>query len=199
MFWPARRTGDSGDREDYMTQTQKTILVVCSLLLFFTMTVSSLHAIDSDLTRRTLLGLKGVSVAVENPQPNIQKYAQRFGLTKDQLQKDIEQRLTKAGINVLNQEKWLQTSGRPVVYVVVNTHEFEKYWYSYTIIVDLMQITTLEANSDIKTLASTWSINMAGIANIGTLNTIKDNVNLLVDRFIKAYLSVNRKEPISMK
>ncbi len=138
------------------------------------MTVSSLYAIDSELTRRTLLGLKGVSVAVENPQPNIQKYAQRFGLTKDQLQKDIEQRFTKAGITVLNQEKWLQTPGRPVLYVIVNTHEYEKYWYAYTIVVDLMQITTLETNPDIKTLASTWSINMAGIANIGTLNTIKD-------------------------
>jgi hypothetical protein len=89
----------------------------------------------------------------------------------------------------------LQTSGRPVLYVIVNTHEYEKYWYAYTIIVDLMQIVTLEANPDIKTLASTWSINMAGIANIGTLNTIKDNVYTLVDRFIDAYLSVNRKEP----
>jgi hypothetical protein len=182
-----------------MTHTEKTILIVSSLFLFFTMTTSNLYAIDSELTRQTLLGLKGISVAVENPQPNIQKYAQRFGLTKDQLQKDIEQRLSKAGIVILNQEKWLQTSGRPVLYVIVNTHEYEKYWYSYTIIVDLMQITTLEANSDIKTLASTWSINMAGIANIGTLNTIKDNVNMLVDRFINAYLSVNRKELKSMK
>jgi hypothetical protein len=168
--------------------------MISSLLLFFTMTAGSLYAIDSELTRRTLLGIKGVSVAVENPQPNIQKYAQRFGLTRDQLQKDIEQRLTKAGITVLNQEKWLQTSGRPVLYVIVNTHEYEKYWYAYTIIVDLMQITTLEASSDIKTLASTWSINMAGIANIGTLNTIKGDVNALVDRFIDAHLSANKKE-----
>jgi hypothetical protein len=178
-----------------MRRTQKAILAVCSLFFFFAMMVSSLYAIDSELTRQTLLGLKGVSVAVENPQPNIQKYAQRFSLTRDQLQKDIVQRLSKAGIVVLNQEKWLQTSGRPVLYVIVNTHEYEKYWYAYTIIVDLMQIVTLEANPDIKTLASTWSINMAGIANIGTLNTIKDNVYTLVDRFIDAYLSVNRKEP----
>ena len=159
----------------------------------------SLYAIDSELTRQTLLGLKGVSVAVENPQPNIQKYVQRFGLTRDQLQKDIEQRLTKAGIAALNQEKWLQTSGRPVLYVIVNTHEYEKYWYAYTIIVDFMQITTLESNPDIKTLASTWSINMAGAANIGTLNTIKDNMNILIDRFIDVYLSINRKEPKSLK
>jgi len=182
-----------------MTQAQKTILTICSLFFFFATMPRSLYAIDSDLTRQTMLGLKGVAVAVENTQPNIQKYVQRFGLTRDQLQKDIEQRLTKAGITVLNQEKWLQTSGRPVLYVIVNTHEYEKYWYAYTIIVDFRQIATLEANPDMKTLASTWSMNMAGIANIGTLNTIKDNVNTLVDRFIDIYLSVNRKEPKSIK
>lgn len=169
------------------------------MFFFFAIMTNSLYAIDSELTRQTLLGLKGVSVAVENTQPNIQKYVQRFGLTRDQLKKDIEQRLTKAGIIVLNQEKWQQTSGRPVLYVVVNTHEYEKYWYAYTIIVDFMQIATLESNPDIKTLASTWSINMAGIANIGTLNTIKDNVNVLVDKFVDACLSVNRKEPKSIK
>jgi hypothetical protein len=182
-----------------MTQAQKTILTVCSLFFISLMMTHNLYAIDSELTRQTLLGLKGVSVAVENPQSNIQKYAQRFGLTRDQLQKDIEARLTKAGITVLNQEKWLQTSGRPVLYVVVNTHEYEKYWYAYTIIVDLMQITTLETNPNIKTLAGTWSINMAGIANIGTLNAIKDNVNILVDRFVDACLSANRKELKSVK
>ena len=182
-----------------MTQAQKTIAAACSIFFFFAMTAHSLYAVDSELTRQTLLGLKGVSVAVENPQPNIQKYVQRFGLAREQIQKDIEQRLTKAGITVFNQEKWLQTSGRPVLYVIVNTHEYEKYWYAYTIIVDLMQIATLETNPDTKTLASTWSINMTGIANIGTLNTIKGNVNTLVDRFIDACLSANRKELKSMK
>lgn len=182
-----------------MTQIQKTILVVCSLFFFFAIIARSLYAIDSDLTRQTLLDLKGVSVAVEDPQPNIQKYVQRFGLTRDQLQKDIEQRLTKAGIAALNQEKWAAMPGRPVLYININTHEYQKYWYAYTIIVDLRQIVTLEANPDIKTLASTWSINMAGIANIGTLNTIKDNMNTLVDRFIDACQSVNRKEPKLVK
>jgi len=178
-----------------MKQKQKTFLFVCSLLFFFTMMTNSLYAIDSELTRQTLLGIKGVSVAVENTQPNIQKYVQRFGLTREQLQKDIEQRLIKAGITILSQEKWSQTSGRPALYIVVNTHEYAKYWYAYTIIVDLRQIVMLETNPDIKTLASTWSINMAGIANIGTLNTIKDNLNTLIDKFIDAHSSVNRKEP----
>ncbi len=178
-----------------MRHTRKVAVAACSLFgIIFMIAAGTLHAVDSELTRQTLLGLKGVSIAVENPQPNIQKYAERFGLTRDQLQRDIEQRLATAGIVILSQEKWSQTSGRPVLYIVVNTHEYMKYWYAYTIIVELRQIATPEANPDLKTLAATWSISMAGIANIGTLNTIKENVNTLVDKFIDAYMSVNKKE-----
>lgn len=160
-----------------------TIIALCFAAVF---PVANLHAIDSEQTRQTLLTVKGVRVVVEEPQPNIQKYVQRFGLTKEQLQKSIEQMLTKAGVTILDQEKWLKTAGRPMLYVNVNTHEYQKYWYAYTIIVDLRQIVTLEASPDVRTLASTWSVNMAGIANIGSLDTINKNVNVLVDRFIEA-------------
>jgi hypothetical protein len=159
------------------------IVTVCILAM---LPVANLHAIDSEQTRQTILAIKGVRVVVEDPQPNIQKYVQRFGLTKEQLQKSIEQRLMKAGMTILEQEKWLKTAGRPILYVNINTHEYQKYWYAYTIIVDLRQIVTLEANPDLQTLASTWSVNMAGIANIGSLDTINKNVNVLVDRFIEA-------------
>jgi hypothetical protein len=155
---------------------------------------SSALAIDSEVTRKTLAGLKGVYVAVENLQPNIEKYAFRFNLTKEQLQIDVEQKLKKAGIVVLNAEQWLKTPGRPMLYVNVNTHEYEKYWYSYTIKLDLQQIVMLETNPRVKTLATTWEIDMTGIANIGTLDRIRANVSLLVDRFIDAHSSVNLKK-----
>ena len=155
--------------------------------------VDTLYAIDSDLTRQTLTGLKGVSVAVENPQSNIRKYAQRYGLTREQMQKEIEQKLAGRGVTVLNQDKWSHTPGRPVLYVNVNTHGYQKYWYSYTINIELRQIVTLEANPAVKTLADTWSVDMAGVANIGTLGTIRENMNMLIDKFIEAWRSANRK------
>ncbi|MBA4391815.1 MAG: hypothetical protein C0399_12890 [Syntrophus sp. (in: bacteria)] len=168
-------------------------IIVFALYFMTVFPVPNLHAIDSEQTRQTLLTVKGIHVVVEDPQPNIQKYVQRFGLTKEQLQKSIEQRLMKAGIAILDQEKWLKTTGRPMLYVNINTHEYQKYWYAYTIIVDLRQIVTLEANPDVRTLASTWSVNMAGIANIGSLDTINKNVNVLIDRFIEA------RQPLLLK
>jgi hypothetical protein len=96
------------------------------------------------------------------------------------------------GVAVLNQDKWSQTPGRPVLYVNVNTHGYQKYWYSYTISIELRQIVALEANPVVKTLADTWSVDMTGVANIGTLGTIKENVGVLTDKFIEAWRSANR-------
>ena len=175
-----------------MTQ-RKMFITFFALCFVVVLPVTSLYAIDSEQTRQTILMIKGVRVVVEDPQPNIQKYVQRFGLTKEQLQTTIEQRLMKAGITMLDQEKWLKTAGRPILYININTHEYQKYWYAYTIIVDLRQIVTLETNPDVRTLASTWSVNMAGIANIGNLDTINKNINVLVDRFIEARQSLLAK------
>jgi hypothetical protein len=141
-----------------------------------------------------MTGLQGVNVMVEDLQPNMQKYARKFGLAQEQLKRDVEQKLQKSGITILTQENWLKTLGRPVLYVNINTHEYEKYWYAYDIKVELKQIVYMEANPKVKTLASTWSISMTGIANIGTLNTIRDSLGSLVNRFIDAYLSANTKK-----
>jgi len=170
-------------------------------IIFFSMMVCcmlvvkpAVYGIDTELTQRTMSGLQGISVMVEELQPNIQKYAQRFNLTKEQLQKEVEQRLMKAGIRVLNGDTWLKTPGRPALYVNVNTHEYEKYWYAFDITVNLNQIVTPEANPKLKTLASTWDISMTGVANIGTLNVIRSSVEALIDRFIRAYQTVNPKK-----
>jgi hypothetical protein len=174
----------------------KNIYKMFFLVTLFLLTIisSSLFAIDSELTRQTMTGLQGVNVMVEDLQPNMQKYARKFGLTQEQLKRDVEQKLQKSGITILTQENWLKTLGRPVLYVNINTHEYEKYWYAYDIKVELKQIVYMEANPKVKTLASTWSISMTGIANIGTLNTIRDSLGSLVNRFIDAYLSANTKK-----
>ncbi|HVN96743.1 MAG TPA: hypothetical protein VMT62_09960 [Syntrophorhabdaceae bacterium] len=176
-----------------MTEIQKAIITISCALIIFATASGALFAIDSELTRQTLVNVKGVSVVIEELQPDIQKYAPRFGLTKGELQKDIEERLAKSGLAVLKQEQWLKTSGRPILYISINTHESEKYWYAYTIIVDFRQLVTLEASPNMKTLASTWSVDMAGVANIGNLNLIRNNVGVLVDRFIEARQSIVSK------
>ncbi len=152
---------------------------------------TQLHAEDSDISRRTLTGLNSIYVLVENIQPNIQKFAADAGLITTQIQKDIENHLNIAGIRTPSRNEWLKAPGRPVLYININTHETEKYWYAYDIKFELRQIVRLEINPKVKTLADTWSINITGVANIGNFNVIKKDTDVLLQRFIQAYRSVN--------
>ncbi len=166
------------------------------LTTFFWLLVmgSTAFAFDSASTRETLKGLHGVYVIVEEIQPNIQKYAVKPGLTKEQLQNDVELRLKDMGIKILSRDEWIKTPGKPILYISVNTHEAEKYWYAYDIKIELQQVVKMEANPQVNILAATWSLNITGITNIGALNTIKSDVEVLLGRFQQAYWAVNSKK-----
>ncbi len=165
--------------------------VIFVILGLMALGVVSAHAIDSGVTRQTLVGLKGVNVVVEELQPDIQRYTQKFLLQKEQIKADVESMLRKSGITVLTYEQWLAAPGRPFLYVAVNTHEYEKYWYAYDIKVQLRQRVFLEMNPSITTIASTWAINMTGSTNIAKLNEIKDGLGVLVRRFAEAWNTAN--------
>jgi len=55
----------------------------------------------------------------------------------------VENRLQKAGIRSLSWDEIVKTQGSPVLYVCVNTHEYEKFWYAYDIGVEVRQLVTL--------------------------------------------------------
>lgn len=173
---------------------RKHILGVSVIILFLLsfLTVPGFGE-DSEVSRATLTGLQGVGVVVEEMQPNIQKYAAKFGLSGAQIRRDVVQKLQEGGIRVVEGNEWLAIPGRPVLSVNVNTHETEKYWYAYDIKMELRQLAVLEANPQVKTLASTWSISLTGLANIGNLNLIRQDVGALAGRFVQAYRAVNKK------
>jgi hypothetical protein len=180
---------------------KKSWMMGIGFYVFFILTASllsfagPLYAIDTEVTRMTLSGLQGVYVAVEDLQPNLLKYgaAQKAGLSKEGLQREVEARLSAAGITVLTWDQMLKTPGSPFLYVAVNTHESERYWYAYDIRIELQQVVSMAANPKVRTMAGTWSTNMTGIANIGTLQVIKADVGELMGKFAAAYQSVNKK------
>ena len=150
-------------------------------------------AADAESSRATLAGIQGMSVVVEEVQPNVLKYSAKFGLSGAQIRRDVEQKLRENGIRVVEGNDWLVIPGRPVLSVNVNTHETEKYWYAYDIKLEFSQLAILEANPQVKTLAATWSISITGLANIGNLNLIRQDVGVLAGKFVGAYRAVNRK------
>jgi len=158
------------------------------------MCATPVWAEDTDVSRATLAGLQGVHVIVEEMQDNVRKYAKRFGLTQAQVQKDVEERLRRGGIRTVTGDEWLAVPGRPILYVNINTHETEKYWYAYDVKVELRQVVTLVSDPQVKTMAVTWSLNMTGQANIGTLDVIRQDTNILVERFVEAWKKAGRDQ-----
>jgi hypothetical protein len=192
FFWPVvvRREDKMVTSPGRMKQFVMVMIAVPLLICF----ARPVFAVDSRESRMTLTGLRGVYVAVEEMQSNVMKYEKHLhksGLTPAQIQQDVARRLREEGIRVLTQDEWLNTPGRPVLYVNINTHENEKYWLAYDVRLEVQLLVSLDSNPRIKTLASTWAINMTGMVDIGNLNVLRDNILVLVNRFVEAYTSVN--------
>ena len=169
-------------------QSAKIAVVAFFLMAFWAAPVC---AEDSDVSRATLAGLQGVRVVVEELQPDVLKYAAKFGLNKAQIMQDVERWLREGGIRTVAGIDWQNVPGRPMLYININTHEAAKYWYAYDISVELRQLATLDANPALKTMAATWSLSITGMAHIGTLQVIREDTGVLAGRFVQAYKSKN--------
>ena len=172
-----------------MISKSKMVIFAAWIVMFG---VSSAFGMDADITRRTLARLPGFYITFEEIQPNIRQYAIVSGMTREQLLKDVEVRLQKAGIGIFSQEQWLKTKGRPVLYINVNTH-IENTNVAYNILLEIRQIVYTDTEPSIKTLAGTWGVNMTGITNTGKLDIIRQDLLTLVDKFVEAYWTVNKK------
>jgi hypothetical protein len=67
--------------------------------------IAPASAQDSELSRKTLAGLPGVYVLVEELQPNITKYdryLKKAGLSRARLKENVEKRLRAGGIRTLS-------------------------------------------------------------------------------------------------
>jgi hypothetical protein len=84
---------------------------------FLLLASSGAQGFDTETTRATLRGLEGVHVVVEA----LKAEAERDGLTRTQIQTDVELRLRKAGIRVFTQQEVVHIPGQPWLYVRVGT------------------------------------------------------------------------------
>jgi hypothetical protein len=145
---------------------------------------------DNEDTRKTLAGLNGVYIYVEE----IKDEVQRDGLSQSQTQTDVELRLRQAGITVLTREHYLSMTGTGVLYVNVNALKNSPDLYTYTadVEVQLRQPVRLIRTPSVTVFATpTWSV--AVLSAGATVSSIRDHVRDATDRFINAYLAANPK------
>ena len=167
--------------------------ILCAVIpLTLAMFSSHLWALNSETNRATLRGLTGVRVLVEDLPPE----AEREGLSKNQLEENVELKLGTVGIRTFTDEECRTTPGEPYLYININlsTLKTERDIYSYSIDIGLIQDVTLQRSPAQTTYAITWSTGGVGLISKKQLSELQESVEDLVAIFLKAFFSVNPKK-----
>jgi hypothetical protein len=142
-----------------------------------------------EMRQKALVGLKGVYVLVEYLRPG----AELQGLTENQIQRVVEQRLRQAGINILTADESLKQPGKSYLYVHVNTYyekDFCQDYLAYRINVTLKEWVTLARGG--QTPAGIWQDGGVGLAHIKhVVSEILGRVGDEIDDFLRDYRAAN--------
>ncbi len=141
---------------------------------------------DLPVNRATLKGVDSMSVQVESPGLD----AERDGLTKSQIQTDVELRLRESGIRVSPSPDWCFLN------VNVTTYKTSGDLYAFHISLEFNQWVMLVRDPDRLEYpgVTTWSHGTIGAASASRLPEVRSQVIDLVDKFIAAYLEQNPKK-----
>jgi len=141
--------------------------------------------------RDVLKGLEGIYVVVYTPNPELDKY----GLTKQIIQTDVELRLRQYGISVLTEEQWQKTLGSPILYVKINSAINKEFgWVAIGIHVDLIEGTFLARKSTTCCSSTTWGLSNVWLGGTNDVKMAREGLTSIVDVFINDHLAANPKE-----
>jgi len=134
-----------------------------------------------------LQGLEALHVKVERLRAEVEQ----DGLFGSTLRSDAELKLRLAGIKVLSEEQWLKNPDSPFLYLFVDVFKHSE-GYIYRIQISLREPVTI-IRKRTKTTATTLRIrDELGITPY--LSEIREEVQDLMDEFIKAWQAANRKK-----
>jgi hypothetical protein len=129
-----------------------------------------------------------VEVSVEYVSPEVE----RLGLTRQQLQADVELQLRQAGIRVLTQKERFTTPGQPSLYVVAQGFLLPGNLFATSFSsVSLFQQATLDINASSARVIPWTFMTLNHPLDFNLSQAIRKNTRDLVDKFINAYLSAN--------
>ena len=140
------------------------------------------QARDSNLSQPSLKGLAAFNVVVEQLGPKIEGK----GLTRQQLQTDLELRLRQAGVTVSSDARALLYAN---IAIVCN-----ELVCAYNIDLEVQQAVRLSASPESATLlAATWKTGTTGLLLGRRLQLVRDGLTVQIDQFLNAYRTANPK------
>lgn len=153
------------------------------------------HSIGRD----SLVGLEDIKVVVEVECKNSE--AEKYGLTRQALQTDVELQLRRYGIRALSVNEDRQRPGDAILYlssVIVIGEEWK--FASGSINVELVQTVLLERDPTKMFFgATTWKQRGVWQVGVDNLKDVREVFKDYVDLFINDYLAANPKEPTGTK
>jgi len=162
-------------------------------LFVFLSSATILFGMDNEATRRSLGGLAGVRVVVEPFAPE----AEMQGLTITAVRTDAELRLRRAGIRVLTEEEFNESTGVPFLELAAAISVESSVRCGVSEFVNFRQNALLERDRRIFAFAAvTWSVETVNNAcrPSAVARFVRDGFNDLVDQFVNAYLATNPKK-----
>jgi hypothetical protein len=134
------------------------------------------------LRRKSLIGIHGIYVVVEDLGPELKGV-----LTRSAVRKRVEMQLQAAGIRLVKELEAAKLPGEPYLYVNLAALPLGPKRYACRIDLEVHQLVALVHHSA-SGHASTWE---QGVVTTGGVKTIYDNVDELVFDFICDYLAMN--------
>jgi|RhiMetdeSRZDD1v2_1073273.scaffolds.fasta_scaffold62208_5 hypothetical protein len=143
-------------------------------------------ALDDEAARETLKGLTGVVVWVGDIAPEIEQ----SGVTKQQVQTEVERQMRRAGISVFSSQDAGAPPDMALFTVSVTTLRHTGGLYAYAIDLTVYQAAALLRDPTPRSLA-TWTVGSIALVEASDLRAIFTSVSQKVDQFIQAYRAVN--------
>ena len=175
---------------------KKRILVHISaiLLLFLSLSAGAAYYEDHQTyANATLQGLKTVSVNIDTPIGSDYGEMLRYGVTKNELQEKISQRLRDAGFDVISFKDALEDPDAVLLDLRVRVVIPWGSYYAYDLNLSVKQKVPLPRDSNAFYSVRTWSDGQIGalqISGVG-LHYLYDYSMQLVENFIKAHQAQN--------
>lgn len=152
---------------------------------------------SGELTERqwSLAGIDALYVFVQG----LTEGAKKAGLTTEQIQSEVEDKLKQMDVKVVSEEEGLKIAGSPVLYVNISVHKRTRTAaFVYHVDVGVLQRVTLMREPTIRLMSITWNKGQLGHCPSSALaKSLRETVGYLMDRFQKDYRAANPKPKAS--
>lgn len=162
-------------------------VVMTIILILIGVNLSAAQSEGFVRQRDSLHGLPGVQLVIEGIRPD----AEADGFSTQAIQTAAEAILQSSGIWILTGPERVRIPSAPYLYVNVNTTKSQHGLYSFSVVIQLNQVVTLQTAQKNKMYATTWSSGSTGHVGADHLPQVVPVVEEHVKRFADDFLAVN--------